>query len=347
MANFMITWNDAGDIVRTDNFRLPSPQWASIKGDMLGNVNDACFDKFSTYFQGSGARALGVYCVTTDEDTLRIYYCEDALASVPVWALQETYTMDDDTVQTSARIVADDEVEGFVVAGWHTQSGVYVVRTSDGGATWSSSPIHIGDAYSDTDHDDLPLGLDIRNGVQLVSGLGSAIVSSLYRSSSTSGVFSKLTENIALGPIPLVAIANEENVFITYRSVHTLYYRNGMGHSTNSGVTISTTASDGANIPYPFEASFASELVDVFLRIEFNLGKPYTITQVRATTHGYDGWSTMDTKIELRTLQNVLISSDHHLDGFSGPDSFGSISYSTEQNNVGIVVCELSGAHEG
>ena len=383
MPNFLIAWNDTGDLVRTKDIRPAFPQWTRINGTMLGNVNDACFDWQSPYIQNTGNRHLGVYCVTTTGSTLRIYYCADTLAAVPSWTLQKSYTMTDTTVETSARIVASPSEAGFVIAAWRTQAGTYVARTSDGGDTWSSTPIFVGEAVSDANNDDAPIGLTVEGDAQLISAIHDVEDYRLFAASSASGTFDEVTNSLfSEKPFPFLAIADTGDACATIILGEEGFYQNDAGTETGiTGVTVSATGSpvvcDVPSAPPCGTAAVASahgtasESNPLTLRVEFNLGESYTVagvasigaspTVLNSMLHSEDSDNAcyIRTKVELRTLENDLLHQYQNEEVIIGSGEFPpecsdylegyAIAPSSlyPVDNVGIVVCEITALVSG
>ena len=124
VSDFKVVWGSEGNIARTFNFTDASPTWENIKGSILGNVNDADFDWqsdfFSSYFDVIGA---GAYVVTTSGSTLRVYHTEDIQAESITWELQDTFTMNDSSVVSSARIAVSKTEPQFAMLAWKDQTG--------------------------------------------------------------------------------------------------------------------------------------------------------------------------------------------------------------------------------
>ncbi|MEO8611410.1 MAG: RHS repeat-associated core domain-containing protein [Chloroflexota bacterium] len=174
MSHFKLAWD--GNIARTNNFMDAAPVWEDIKGSMDGNVNDVALNWQSAYILSNYADgALGAYVVTTDDDTLRVYYSADVRASSVSWTLQETFMMNDDTVLTSARIATSKTEADFAILAWRDRTGTYIARTTDG-STWGEAEL-IGFVYDTTEqplfvveNDDRPIGLTVDGDNQFVTG---------------------------------------------------------------------------------------------------------------------------------------------------------------------------------
>lgn len=158
----VIVWNDNAALARSTDFPSNYPTWTDIKGAMVGTVNDVAIRTLPRApFGQQTARPLPAWAVTVQGTTLRIYHTENINAGTVRWTQQASYTMSDSTVTTSARIAASRIAPDTVYAAWRTQTGTFVVRTTDGGVTWSASPTVVGSTAPDTANDNAPIGLCI------------------------------------------------------------------------------------------------------------------------------------------------------------------------------------------
>lgn len=138
---FLVAINQEGRVGRTTN----GTNWLDIRNNTKGLAQDFDFNYYSDYVRsGFSDGDLGAWMVTADRDTgdpidkyslAKIWYTDNILASNPVWTLQTQLGSPDD-VQGACRIVASSEHEGFVAMVVNNSHGVYVVRSSDGGANW-------------------------------------------------------------------------------------------------------------------------------------------------------------------------------------------------------------------
>jgi hypothetical protein len=128
----------------------------------------------------------------------------DIKASTLQVDLITTYTMNDSSTTTSARIACSPETGTLVIAVWHDQTGVLFGRSTDGGTTWSSAT-QIGDSVTDTDNDNAEIGLYVSGTNQVVTAPNSSIEYGTYLATTAGGSFSKLAnseDNTA--PQPLI-----------------------------------------------------------------------------------------------------------------------------------------------
>lgn len=139
---FLIAVNRNGRIGRTMN----GENWLDIRGNMQGLVQDYDFNYFSDYItSGYSSGDLGAWAITADRNSggdpigefrkAEIWYSPNVLAPAPVWTkLTELGGPDD--IQGACRLVASSEHDGFVAATINNSHGTYILRSSDGGATW-------------------------------------------------------------------------------------------------------------------------------------------------------------------------------------------------------------------
>jgi hypothetical protein len=207
MSNFVVAWDESGNIARTFNYLSPAPTWESIKGSMSGAVNDAAYNWQSAYItSGYVSGALGMYVVTASGTTLRVYYSSDVRAVSVSWTLQATFTMSDSTVISEARIASSKTQAGFAIVAWKDRTGTRIARTTDG-STWGSA-VQVGSAITDSaGNDNKPIGLAVDGVKQLVTAPDNTGKYFLYLATSTGGSFSKMTGSTASDePYPAVTI---------------------------------------------------------------------------------------------------------------------------------------------
>jgi hypothetical protein len=210
---FALAWNDVGVLARTANFNGLEPHWELITDGLTGLVNDMALDYGSSFFV-NGIGDLGAWVVTTTGTTLSVYYAPDVRTSLPVWELQDTFTMNDSTVTLAARIASSKTTIGFVMLAWKDQTGTLISRTTDSGASWSGST-RAGSSIIDLGvNDNAEIGLAIDGIKQLVTAPDGTGQYYLYLATTTAGAFSQLTDSPdSARPYPLVIVDGEGRAF--------------------------------------------------------------------------------------------------------------------------------------
>ncbi len=163
----IFAWNDEGKVGRT----YDGESWQDITGD-LGQVHDITVDYHSSFVSsGYTSGDLGAWAVCSDGDTtLEVWYTQSLLDSSIVWELQDTFTMNDNSCQTTARIVSSREDADMVGLAWKDRVGIWFASTTDG-LTWSD-PVSVGGSSGDEGlNDNAEIGLTIKDNVVVVTGM--------------------------------------------------------------------------------------------------------------------------------------------------------------------------------
>lgn len=161
-AGFAVTWNNQGGLGRTWTFTNDSPLWEDISStSWTGNVNDLKPNPFSTLVANMYTTgAQDAWAVITSGTSLKVWYTPDIMADLVTWTLQASYTMNDSTCTSSARLFASEANSGYVTVAWRDQSGTFCGWTTDSGSTWSAATqVDAGSMPLDTANDNKPFGL--------------------------------------------------------------------------------------------------------------------------------------------------------------------------------------------
>ena len=193
--NLAVTWNDKGQIARTEGFATLNPAWFDLSSEFSGSVNWVSWDYWSSYFTNGNDTSgdIGMYVVTTDGVTLRIYQIKDIRDDKPEVNLRHTETMADSAVGKAAIVDCSRTESGFVAVYYRQQNGCFVLRSTDSGLTWSS-PVAVGTTISpvDSSHDGQPVGFMVDGQLQLATGWdGTNYV--IYRATSKTGSYTSTT----------------------------------------------------------------------------------------------------------------------------------------------------------
>lgn len=188
--NLAVAWNDAGQIARTFGFAMSNIEFTDMSGRFSGLVNWAQWDWWSQYFTHGrdSTRPIGLFVVTTEDTTLRIYYVGDVRAKKWDVTLLHTETMGDNAVGVWAMVDVSRSESNFVGVCYRQQDGVYTLRSTDGGAAWAG-PTLIGSSASDTTHDGEPMGYAIDGEIQIATGWNGSTYS-IHIATSKTGAFS-------------------------------------------------------------------------------------------------------------------------------------------------------------
>lgn len=159
LPNLIVPWDMAGLGARTVTFLDSIPHYQNISGLFIGTVNDICWDYGSDFFV-NGYKMLDelrVFVVTVDDVSLNVYRVSDIRDASPTVTLLTTYTMNDDSNTTNARVVCSKTVPDNVAVAWHDQTGVLGGRSTDGGAAWGAAE-QVGSVITDAANDNCALG---------------------------------------------------------------------------------------------------------------------------------------------------------------------------------------------
>ncbi len=291
--SFALAWNTDGIGARTFSFNSSLPHWETLSPLVQGKVNDMALDYSSPLFV-DGAGALGAWVVTTSGATLRIYYVPDTRAPVTQPTLQATYTMDDATVDGTARIASSKTEGGFVVAAWRGQSGTRLVRTTDG-ETWGSA-ITVGDTTPDTDHDNAEIGLAVDGTNQLVTARHADGSYYLYLATTTGGGFSWITTSPASdAPYPLIVVDGAGSCFVRTtddhfapRALNITFDPGGTEANTGAPYGVSAGIVTGGNPGNCFRARWTVYVADAYIFVDGLFTDPLSADTVTCTSVSFD-----------------------------------------------------------
>jgi len=159
MANFLIVWNDDGNILRTKILKRHAASGPD-QGDMSGMSMMLVSINFPPYFLNTGNRHLGIYCLTTDGTTLRIYYAQTRWRPRPHGRSRNLH-MTDATVETSSTHRASESRSKASCSPVGTPVRQLLRRTTGRqplGAAVQPTSVQTG---TDTTTDDSPFGLAV------------------------------------------------------------------------------------------------------------------------------------------------------------------------------------------
>lgn len=185
-------------------FTLPAgnPNYFGIDADGE-NIHDIDFDYNSGYF-ASGyvtTEPIGLYVLSSDGTTLNIRRIDD-IRLTNVASVLHTITMGDGTQRYNARIKCSKDSPDNVAVAWKDRTGVQVVRTTDGGANWSSA-IRVGSSITDSsDNDDAVIGLDMKGSQIYVTGPNASSQYGVYQGTGSFNLITGLST--VTTPIPMI-----------------------------------------------------------------------------------------------------------------------------------------------
>jgi hypothetical protein len=199
-AAFALAWNGV-EFAPTTSFNSSYPAWAAL--GLVGTPCDAAPDYASEYFQ-TGVGELLFWLITTDDTDLYIYKGGVRTGEVEI-TLQHTYTMNDDTVTTSARVCSSKHTPEFCAVAFKDGTGTLVGRTTDSGATWETL-VRAGDSITDDPaNDNAVIGFAVEGVDQIVTAPDGAEWHLFYANGT--GAFNLITDSVAGGaPHPMIAI---------------------------------------------------------------------------------------------------------------------------------------------
>ena len=205
LPTIALAWNTSGDLALTQTFTNESPSWIGLNEFVTGSICDVCFDYNSSFFTSGYVESepLSVYIATISGTTLSVYRMFDIKASSFQFDLLKTYTMNDSSTTTEARIQCSSATGTLALVVWHDQTGILFGRTTDGGATWSSAA-NIGDTVTDTDNDNVSIGLYVSGVNQVTTAPDSSVDYGTYLATTAGGAFSILgnsEDNTAPNPM--------------------------------------------------------------------------------------------------------------------------------------------------
>lgn len=197
---------DEGGFARTFNFHESNPTYTDISAQISGTVCDLCWDYNSTFFTSGGefGTVLSLYVCAVNGTSLYVYRYSDARDANPTVTLLTTYTMNDSSCDTTARMQCSKTTPTFAGVAWKDQTGTLVGRTEDGGTTWETA-VRAGSSVSDTGNDDAQIGFMIEGVDQLVTAPDGSLNYGVYYASAVDGAYSALA-NTETSPTPVPVI---------------------------------------------------------------------------------------------------------------------------------------------
>ena len=206
-GSIIILHDDNGKFAMTYNRFVSNIEWTDLSSSVDSEVvHDWDFDWNSAYFDGNDATApLGIYAVTSSGASLNIWYFADILNSLIATNIH-TYTMNDSSCTSEARIECSETTTTYVGVGWHDQTGTEFGYSNDGGATWQAKA-NVGSTTTDTANDNAPLGMDIDAAYTLISAPDATPEYGVYRASTVGGSFSAVANTERTSePQPMIKI---------------------------------------------------------------------------------------------------------------------------------------------
>lgn len=132
----LFAWNSSGRLGRNTN----GTAWTAIDEGIEGEVKDVCIRHQSDYILSDATEGtLEAWVISVEDDTdIRVYTTANLFDSPPIWSLLTSETTDY-PVNGSLRIVSSRSVDGLIGYAYGHEGGVYVRRSSNGGASWGST----------------------------------------------------------------------------------------------------------------------------------------------------------------------------------------------------------------
>jgi hypothetical protein len=193
-AGLLIANDDNGKLAIAPNYFASTPSYNDLTPSVDNEtVADFTLDWNSEYFAGNNAtKPLGLYVLTISGTSLNIWRFNDVLNNPNTAVKLHTYTMNDSSCDTEARIEASDTTPTYVAVSWHDQTGVEFGYSNDGGSTWQAKA-NVGSTISDTANDNAPLGFAIDGNITIISAPDSTPEYGMYKATSVGGAFSEIT----------------------------------------------------------------------------------------------------------------------------------------------------------
>lgn len=314
-------------------FSQAIPSWDDLSAALNNEtVADFTADWNSEYFAGNNpSLPLAIYAITISGTSLKIYRFNDILGST-IATLLHTYTMNDSSCTSEARIECSQSVPTYVSVGWHDQTGTEFGYSDDGGATWQAKA-NVGDTVSDTANDNAPLGMAIDGTNTIISAPDSTPEYGLYKATTVGGAFSAVTNTErASAPQPMIKITPEGA--IAYTSVlgggNTIIVDFDAGYSSytidsSPNVTHSEPASGnpGNCVQYFASGTISSSN---FCRVDIALGGTFSVTGIT-----FDIWYDNASTPFMSVRDQTSLLYDLRIDAGDPPVStWGNLDYESE-----------------
>jgi hypothetical protein len=241
--NLLLVHNDGGELARSFSLTSANPIFQDVSSLLEGTVCDADWDYNSAFFTNgfNASFKASVFVVTADGTSLNIYRIDDIFATTLSAELLSTYTMNDSSVSTGARIQCSRDYDDFVAVHWHDQSGEYVGRSTDNGGTWAAA-VTVGSGHVDTGNDNADLGFALDGQAQLAAGWNGSSYT-LYRAATTGGTFSAVSGASTISrPIPMIIADGEDSAYVVFTTISTTLNTVSMDSTTEPLYTDSQEA---------------------------------------------------------------------------------------------------------
>lgn len=191
--------NTAGWWVSTLQANRTNVEWQGRNGSsgLAGAVSDICVDYNSNYFTfgGDDNNQLGIYVVTQQSTTVRLYYVYDIYStdySSGNFELIHTMTAADSTGTTNARVECSYFNPDYVAVAFKDNTGVKVARSDDGGGTFGTTTL-VGTTIADsTANENALFGMAWDFDVLYIAGHDGSTGYGVYKATGT-GSFSAVT----------------------------------------------------------------------------------------------------------------------------------------------------------
>lgn len=282
-GSIVIAINETGKLAVTYSLLNSDPEWISLNEKFSNEtVCDADWD-FNSDFIVNGyvsTDALGLYVCTIISTLFKVYYIPDVLDPASVPELLDTQTMPDSSADTNGVIACSETTPTLVVAAWKDQTGVRVIRSTDGGDNWTVG--RVGSSVTDTDNDDAPIGLAIWGTTILCTGPDGSSNYGLYKATS-GGSFSLVTNsNTSDAPLPIIRIASTTNALTTTEGVAGITIDFDSGHANSQDGTFTTFGEAAVGNPgNALQGIFTGTMVlFAFIRTTIILPSSISITNV-------------------------------------------------------------------
>jgi hypothetical protein len=229
-ASIILALNEAGDFAMTSNYLTQLPDWTALNSSLNDEpVSDYDFDYASPYF-ASGRdvnEALGLYALTMDGNDVTLWYFADILRSTSAEAIEE-WSLTGSSDLTNSRIKSSETLPSLALAVFKDSTGTRYSRSVDSGVTWGSLT-RVGSAITDSeDNENAPIGLAVFGQYQFVTAPNSSNEYGVYRATTASGAFSKMTASQDSDtPHPMIAENVENNDYLYVSQFDVEAYRMG------------------------------------------------------------------------------------------------------------------------
>lgn len=143
LGGFLIAVDNFGNLGRTFDGEF----WESIMNNVVGRCEDFVFDQGSSFVTGGFASGfLGCWMIVATRrrddlpyETVQIWYTQDILGEFIEWDLQFSLTSEFQDFSNACRILQSEIDTFYVAATAMSVEGNRVIRSGDGGNSWSVS----------------------------------------------------------------------------------------------------------------------------------------------------------------------------------------------------------------